>query len=564
MKKFILEEILLMSPTERKARRVKFDPKTTIILGENDTGKSSLIKSIFWTFGAEAPDIHPDWRKAKVISVAKFSVNTEKYTILRSENFFALFDAKNNLIGTYTSVTNELGPKLAEIFDFKIKLITSNGHEITPPPAFYFLPFYIDQDTGWGGSWSSFIRLGQLSKWRTPIVEYHTGIKNNEYYEIKSKLDLIKLATTELGYELKFFQGALDQAKKDIESINFSIDVNQFRTEIENLMKDLKKLQNVREDFKTKLVERYNLQNNLLIQIDVVSKTLSDVRGDYKYANSHDEIDCPVCGQTYENSFAERFSIAEDEHTCSKLLSQLNVDLITTKKDLEDLTLKHNSNELEIADLQELLAKKQGHLSLNDVIKNEGKKQLKELLNNKIESLAFKITKKELEQSVLVKEQRELAKRDKEKKGRIMDSYHQNMRSYLQELDVKKLGFDTFKKIDFKVTESGSDKPRALLAYYFSILNVMLNFTSTVFAPIIIDSPNQQDQDKSSLKKMLEFIRDEKIEGTQLILGLTDLHKIEYKGKIIRLEKKYSVMLEDQYKDVFSEISPLLDKSLLK
>jgi predicted ATPase len=61
MKNFFLSEILIYSAKERKAKRVKFHPKLTVILGKNDTGKSVLIKSIYphyWTFlkkGGESP-----------------------------------------------------------------------------------------------------------------------------------------------------------------------------------------------------------------------------------------------------------------------------------------------------------------------------------------------------------------------------------------------------------------------------------------------------------------------------------------------------------------------------
>ena len=61
-----------------------------------------------------------------------------------------------------------------------------------------------------------------------------------------------------------------------------------------------------------------------------------------------------------------------------------------------------------------------------------------------------------------------------------------------------------------------SQKPgaicRGLLAYYYSILHLMKEHSTAAFCPIIIDSPNQQDQDFVNLKKMLGFIRDKRPE----------------------------------------------------
>ena len=45
MKKFTLSELMLLSATERKAKKVKFGQKRTLIYGTNGTGKSCLLKS---------------------------------------------------------------------------------------------------------------------------------------------------------------------------------------------------------------------------------------------------------------------------------------------------------------------------------------------------------------------------------------------------------------------------------------------------------------------------------------------------------------------------------------
>lgn len=54
MKSLRFQKLYLCSELEKSARLVKFDSKTTVVLGENDTGKSCLIKSIYAAFGADA------------------------------------------------------------------------------------------------------------------------------------------------------------------------------------------------------------------------------------------------------------------------------------------------------------------------------------------------------------------------------------------------------------------------------------------------------------------------------------------------------------------------------
>lgn len=75
MKRMIIKEIKLVSFLEEKAKKVIFHPNITVIKGDNHTGKSSLIKSIYWTFGADPKDLHPKWKNANVISLVKFSLD---------------------------------------------------------------------------------------------------------------------------------------------------------------------------------------------------------------------------------------------------------------------------------------------------------------------------------------------------------------------------------------------------------------------------------------------------------------------------------------------------------
>src|SRR5947209_3891135 len=203
MRNFVLREMMLLSYAQKAARKINFHPETTIILGANDTGKSCLVKSIYRAFGAEPAKTHPSWREALVIAVVRFEIDGIKYSILQDQSFYALFDSRDSLIRTFKSVTNELGPYLSDLLDFKIKLINKQNQAITPPPAYCFLPFYVDQDGGWNRPWSSFRYLNHFSDWKLSLAEYHTGIRPNSYYELKSALNQLEQKAKELDSEIR-------------------------------------------------------------------------------------------------------------------------------------------------------------------------------------------------------------------------------------------------------------------------------------------------------------------------------------------------------------------------
>jgi hypothetical protein len=202
VKRLIISEILILSEGERKARRETFDPTRTIVFGGNTTGKSSLIKSIYQGFGAEPAKQHPRWKSAEVKTLVKFRVDSTSFQILRDGSYFALFTGDGIFLRSFTRVTTELAPYLASILDFGLILASRDEEPQIPPPAFFFLPFYMDQDASWQNAWTAFDRLYQYYNWKESLVDYHTGIKNNDYYRTSAEYITKRSAAQEaLGAE---------------------------------------------------------------------------------------------------------------------------------------------------------------------------------------------------------------------------------------------------------------------------------------------------------------------------------------------------------------------------
>ena len=135
-----------------------------------------------------------------------------------------------------------------------------------------------------------------------------------------------------------------------------------------------------------------------------------------------------------------------------------------------------------------------------------------------------------------------------------MNLYSTLMKKYLLELDVKTIAEKNYTKIDSRINETGSALPRALIAYYFSIFQVMKRYSSSTYCPIIIDSPNQQAQDLKHVDKILKFINKNQPEDSQLVLGIEELHNVDFDCEIIELKDKLSLLQEDEYENVSEEI----------
>ena len=86
----------------------------------------------------------------------------------------------------------------------------------------------------------------------------------------------------------------------------------------------------------------------------------------------------------------------------------------------------------------------------------------------------------------------------------------------------------------------------------------MQQFSSTTYFPIIIDSPNQQDQDIENIDKIFKFIDRHQPNDSQMILGLAETYDIDFSCKTITLNHKYSLLQEDEYEEVCSELNDKL------
>lgn len=560
---------MILSNIEKKAIKVNFHRNVTVIYWANWTWKSSLIKSIYRTLGGQI-NLHPNFEKTEPITYLNFDLDGQSFSILRDGNNYSLFDEKDNLIWTYSSVTKELWPKLAEIFDFKLKLAPQNLPKdreeslIIPPPAFLLLPFYIDQDKSWSASWSSFQQLKQFKNFRKSLIDYQLGIHTNEFYDLNEELTLLRWKKTLIQSERDYAHKISDDIQEKLSSIDFNIDINEFEDDISLLLNKCDSLRKKEELMKWKLRELFDLKYHTERQITIVEEAILESKRDYEFANQiQDFISCPTCGAWYENSFAERFWIAMDENRESDLLIELKKELAWVNKEiLKEKNLSNLVNE-EISDIETILAKKKNHVILEDILKNYWKNQAKSVFSEKLNELDSNIG------SMLSQEKELLEKikktKDKNRTDKIKNDYLHTISSFLQELWVTSMNSDFYgnhySAIEEK--ESWSAKPRALIAYYFTFFHLMKKYGTSTYFPLVIDSPNQQAQDPPNIKKILDFIKLNYPSDSQMILWLEEMYSMDFWWSVVNCNSKWSLLREEEFREVSNHLTPYLKKMWL-
>lgn len=530
-----------------------------LIKGENHVGKSSLIKSIYYTLGATPDKMHPKWIVAEPICLLTFTVDDIEYSILRRKNFFAVYNSSKECIGTFDKITDGLGPFLSELLKYKIELANKENRLITPPPAYFFLPFYMDQDS-WYNPLSSFARLTQLKgQWKASMLHFHTGIKPNEYYHAKGQIEIIKDNNRQLESQMKVSKNVMNKLNEQMDTMVLNADIDIFKKEIDELLRLYEQLKGKSEVLTRNIMDLNNEKIHYKKHIRIVEKSIQELNNDYKYALAmpDEEIDCPTCGAVYANSFVERFSIAKDEDRCQDLLVESKMGLRELEAKIQKEYEQFKEHAAESNRIINLLEQKQGQVRLKDIIQNEGKKNLKSIVEVELDDLRSQMAVNEVNISELTDEMKSYE--DRKRKSEIEKFYRELMNDYLVDLGVETVPEKSYKTIISKVFDTGSGAPRAYLAYYYSLLGVINKYSTSTFCPIILDSPNQQDQDKEHWDMIKDFILKHQPENSQLILGAVEFGDRQFDGKTIELTEKYHFLQKNDYEEVSTEINRLLN-----
>ncbi len=160
----IIDTITVVDLTNKEAKKIKLGQgKNFITSSGNHYGKSVMMKSIYYTLGAEV--FFPNRiKELNLLTIVSFHIGQNQYRVSRLKNAFVVYE-NDRFIDRFRSV-GAFAEKLSEIFDLKIELVGKDeeGTIVQCPPAIYFLPYYVDQENGWANNSFSFSRMGQFDE----------------------------------------------------------------------------------------------------------------------------------------------------------------------------------------------------------------------------------------------------------------------------------------------------------------------------------------------------------------------------------------------------------------
>ncbi|EKO3852815.1 AAA family ATPase [Vibrio harveyi] len=542
MKSIYFKSVHILSLRDKKGFYFEFSPGVNIISGENDTGKSSFIKSLYHTLGA---DIRLDkkWQSDNFISKVIIHVKNRDYAFIRHNKRISIFDLTEGQKHLVTSNSrSDIAEIVRDIFDFNLELVVKKtAVQAQAQPSSLYLPFYIDQDNGWGKVLDSFSSLAMYSDWQNNILHFHTGIKPKEYYKLQGEMNLIDFDLDEVLATLKALEAAKKRFEDSFGRVLFDVDVEYYEELLERFLRKCQNLHREETEYRIKLIELLSHRDEVVSEIDECKRQLED--------NDVDSLSPSAGLDAKYTVLANREKLLQIIPELYESKSHYDEKIVSTKEELR--SAQKLSSELK-AMLQEVKEK----LTLQDIIKSQASKQVEFTFDEQIKELHEKIGQLNVTKDTLTKKISEFT--DKKRSKEINDKFKDSLKYAQAELGIQDPVLGTILQYG-KITksETGSRGPRAILAYHYALLKTIEEKSTIPMLPVVIDSPKQQDPDRNTTKKLFDLCIDGLSYKNQLIIGSVSFERDTDEFQTLTMKDKYSLLKPNLYDEVYEQIMPL-------
>lgn len=562
MRNLIFQRLVLISDSKRLANQFSFQKRLNLITGkDNSIGKSTLAKSLLWSLGCD-PVFDEEWKSNDIKSILYFTINNKEYFSCRGTHSIIL-GAIGDEAQRYINITGDFSKDFSDLVNFKMKLPNrGDGNLETPPPAYYFLPFYIDQIKSWSSPWNSFENLGQYSNWKAPLIKYFTGYLKPEHFDIEENIYEYSEIKKESAHKIEKFQSAVEVIVDNSVDSHIALDNDDFikiQNEIKNELYDLIDYQTRLYDAQATITSNiYDLESQYALAIT----SANELEEDYKFAVESiptDNLECPLCGTLHDNSLpnralllSEKDSLLNEANSIASKIAELNSSLNSLNDDVQFITNEIDRiNKKYITDddvvEKDLIAQVIDTISTENVSKNIQIKINNEDLNINKANSSIKELKKDQKKLLSTKEREELN-----------SSFMSKLLANIEALGSTGINLSKVKTpTDYKQLLGGgaAEAARGLLAYQLSILQQIHGAKSCVVPPFVIDTPNQQEQAGYRYETVIKELMRSVPQDYQIILCAMEndaLNEFKHDANVIELNSN-RLLTASQYNSLRSE-----------
>lgn len=552
MRRFLLRKLIILSELEKASLEIRFNEGLNLILGGNKTGKSTIIKSIFHTFGCKVK-FETEWTNLNAEYAVFFSYDKKEYILKRYVDTYSFYmeDHSIRCLGQFDSVS-ALSNKLMDELNVNIDMVDKKGNVAKVSPAHLFAFQYVGQDEGWQGIGKSFLNLNYIHDWKN-LIQYIVGYQTDEYFDLKKNIEVEQLLIGKLEQKLSNLIEFISKLQQRIEESNkepimdYNTSINMINT-INSLEKDKISVKSEIAELQNVFYESQLLANEIKIYINELSK-------DHDFAATiQEDLYCPFCGSKHSNSLQNKSNIIGDIHSAKSLLNQIRKDKKELEGQISFLNTKLHEVNMELNSKRNTLKRIPELYNAVNSIREEGKQELFEIWKQEIEEIRKdKLLKIGLAQEMKDKMQKiESKKRLNEIKKSIKDYYEM----ILDKVNVHKTKIK-FKKFFPVIKQTGSELPRAVYSYYVGLYlyHIAKNNNISLFSDsdhhlfdwLVIDTPNQQGQDIVNLDTIFSTFKYFLDKSGQVIVGSERETGFEAVSNVVKLQHIRKCLNQQRY-----------------
>ncbi|AWK41656.1 hypothetical protein [Photorhabdus laumondii] len=562
MRSLKFQRLVLISDSKRLANQFSFQKRLNLITGkDNSIGKSTLAKSLLWSLGCD-PVFDEEWKSNDIKSILYFTLNNKEYFSCRGSHSIIL-GAIGDEAQRYINITGDFSKGFSDLVNFKMKLPNrGDGNLETPPPAYYFLPFYIDQIKSWSSPWNSFENLGNYSNWKGPLIKYFTGYLKPEHFDIEENIYEYSEIKKESAHKIEKFQSAVEVIVDNTVDSPITLDNNDFikiQNEIKNELYDLIDYQTRLYDAQATITSNiYDLESQYALAIT----SANELEADYKFAVESiptDYLECPLCGTLHDNSLPNRALLLSEKDSLLNEANSIASKIVELKSSLNSLNedAQFITNEIERINNKYITdddAVKKGLIA--QVIDTLSTENVSKNIQIKIDNEDLNISKANSSIKELKKDQKKLL--STKEKEELNSSFMSKLLANIEALGSTGINLSKVKSpTDYKQLLGGgaAEAARGLLAYQLSVLQQIHGAKTCVVPPFVIDTPNQQEQAGYRYETVIKELMRSVPQDYQIILCAMEndaLNEFKHDANVIVLNSN-RLLTASQYDSLRSE-----------
>lgn len=491
-----IKSFSIIDVKNREAQSFDFKSGTNLIVSNTNTqGKSSLLKSLYYTLGFDVRQFPSSWNTNDMYFEVTVEIYGVKHTIIRHKNIFKVSDIEGALN------VKEYSEWLQIKLNTRMKLSHKQTKNlINAYSSALLLPFYIDQDDSWDGAMYKNVSdtLNQYAQIPKDVFKNTFSLSDTDIMELEILRNNLIREKNAIDFTIISLKEVLEEYReknKDCPKVS-QIDKEILNEEIQRYLSMLNELNRQMTKFKVNLLkkqEQLDLQKQELSELNELLK-MNEKR--YKSIKS----ECKYCHSklTTEQSLT-RIDLSDNHVEISLFREVIEKDINRLTEEMDDFKNKKSNVESKIDEINSRIAKSKELITIDDYVKASAKNEA----SNELESVIDKqiISWNRVDSNIKsIRKQINMLKKEKLQLTEVIkkdyDFFVSEIKKTMTDIDLNELEFLEFKKIP----GSGMDKNKKYLAYYLVYFSLLRKYSSYM-VPFCMDSfiKNEITEDTSQL-----------------------------------------------------------------